>query len=254
MWLRLPLLVSLLWLSYVRGLLDTFVNTPRRLQLRSQLIVAARAKDEPAVLRLIDELAPLNPTKIPTAGLGGGGTGAPPLDGLWTLLFTNARDAEAPARTENRLGAFGGKDAIAAGVQIATGQRIDAMSGLCTNFIAASGEKRPFDRLEIDIRMTALTPQRVRLDFERGRAQNERAPLPPLRDVAFAFPPPGLGDFLCALRGRDPAIEPQAFFDILYIDDQIRFHRTGEGKVFVQARGESAAGPRNGATVGPLAR
>ena len=44
------------------------------------------------------------------------------------------------------------------------------------------------------------------------------------------------GDLVARLRGRDPSTEPPAFFDVLYLDDALRCHRTGEGKVFVQAR------------------
>ncbi len=76
----------------------------------------------------------------------------------------------------------------------------------------------------------------MRLDFLKGRVQNARAPLPFLKDVTFNFPPATVSDFVARLRGQDPNVEPQAYFDILYIDDELRAHRTGEGKVFVQAR------------------
>ena len=72
------------------------------------------------------------------------------------------------------------------------------------------------DKVEIDIKMTALTRSRVRLDFVRGRAMNSRAPLEFLRDVTFAFPPPVVGDTLSRLRGRDPSIEPPAYFGMSF--------------------------------------
>lgn len=210
----------------------------KRTSLKKQLIKAAEAKDESLVMSLVDELAAFNPTDFATYGLGGfgGGSGeAAPLNGEWRLLYTNAQDAEAPARTEKQTGG----DAVAEGVQVTTGQRIDAAKGECVNFIKLSGDspKRPFDELEITIKMTALTPTRVRLDFQRGRAQNERAPFEFLKDVTFRFPPAIVGDVLSRFRGKDPSIEPSAYFDVLYIDQQIRAHRTGEGKIFVQMRG-----------------
>ena len=96
--------------------------------------------------------------------------------------------------------------------------------------------KRPFDEFEITIQMTPLSDRRVRLDFIKGTALNENAPLPFLKESTFRFPPPSFGDVLARLRGLDPAVEPQAYFDILYIDDEIRAHQTGEGKIFVQRR------------------
>ena len=120
---------------------------------------------------------------------------------------------------------------------VTTGQRIRGETGLCTNFISLEGEKRPFDQLEIEIQMTPLTESRVRLDFLRGRAKNANAPLPFLRDFSFNFLPLWVGDFLCFLRGRNPQTDPPAYFDVLYLDNELRVHQTGEGKVFVQTRG-----------------
>ena len=221
----------------------------KRASLKKQLIKAANEKDECLVIQLVEELSELNPTKCPTFGLGGfAGTGrddeamstsmTPPLDGEWRLLFTNAKDAEAPARTEKKKEkqAGGFDDEVREGVDITTGQRINADAGECINYIYATGEKRPFDQLEITIKMTALSPTRVRLDFQRGRAMNENAPLPFLKDFRFSFPPALVGDVLARLKGKDPRVEPPAFFDVLYLDDQIRAHRTGEGKIFVQMR------------------
>jgi len=212
----------------------------QRLDLKKKLMKAAEAKDEALVLSLVDQLSQLNPTAIPTNGLMGYNDAAPskaPLNGAWKLLYTNAKDAEAPARTEkNSNQKFG--DEVAQGVQVKTGQTIDAASGECINFIKLSGdeEKRPFDQLEITIQMTPISDSRVRLDFMSGRALNDKAPLPFLKDFKFNFPPKGLNDLLAILKGRDPKVEPQTYFDILYIDNEVRAHRTGEGKLFVQRR------------------
>lgn len=223
------------------------VASLKRSDLKRKLIQAANRKDETAVLDLVDQLAAFNPTECPTLGLQGYKTTSSsntksPLNGKWRLLFTNAKDAEAPARTEkNKKGEpFG--DAVKSGVDVRTGQRIDAAKGECVNFIQLGNNnplddaKLPFDRLDITIQMTPLTDTRVRLDFQKGRVQNPNAPLPALRDFRFSFPPAAFGDFLARLRGKDPKIEPPAFFDVLYIDNDLRAHRTGEGKIFVQQR------------------
>jgi len=225
----------------------------QRINVKKKLINAAEAKDEPLILSLVEELSQLNPTPIPTLGLMGYNSNneivlsskiKAPLDGAWKLLFSNAKDAEAPARTEKskeKTATF--DDEVAKGIQVKTGQRINASIGECVNYIQLSGEnettegkKRPFDQLEITIKMTPLTDTRVRLDFLKGRALNSNAPLSFLKDFTFNFPPPAFGDFLARTRGLDPTVEPQAYFDILYIDDEIRVHRTGEGKIFVQRR------------------
>jgi hypothetical protein len=221
------------------------VTSLKRSDLKRKLIQAANRKDEAAVLSLVDQLAEVNPTKCPTLGLQGYKASSSnvkaPLNGKWRLLFTNARDAEAPARTEKNKKEEPFGDAVASGVEVRTGQRIDAAKGECINFIqlgssASEGAKLPFDRLDITIQMTPLTDTRVRLDFLKGRVQNPNAPLPALRDFRFQFPPAAFGDFLARLRGKDPKIEPPAFFDVLYIDNDLRAHRTGEGKIFVQQR------------------
>ena len=83
----------------------------KRASLKKQLIKAANEKDEQLVMQLVEELSELNPTKFPTRGLGGytgqddkvvDSSTSAPLDGEWRLLFTNAKDAEAPARTEKK--------------------------------------------------------------------------------------------------------------------------------------------------------
>ena len=224
----------------------------QRGDLKRKLIQAANAKDEALVLSLVEQLATLNPTRVPTLGLQGyknTPASKAPLNGKWKLLYTNARDAEAPARTErNQRGEpFG--DAVASGVQVRTGQQIDAATGECVNFIrlnsaTATVDKKktprlPFDRLDITIQMTPLSDTRVRLDFLKGRVQNPNAPLSVLRDVSFQFPPAAVGDFVVRLRGKNPFIEPPAYFDVLYIDQELRAHRTGEGKIFVQQRDKS---------------
>mmetsp|Transcript_11703 Transcript_11703/g.21897 ORF Transcript_11703/g.21897 Transcript_11703/m.21897 type:complete len:265 (+) Transcript_11703:130-924(+) len=210
----------------------------KRTNLKRQIEKAAAENNESLVISLVNELSRFNdPTFVPTRGLLGYNGGDPsnaPLNGKWKLLYTNAKDAEAPARTKkNPKKAFGNE--VADGIQVKTGQRIDAATGECVNFIKLTGEKRPFDQLEITIQMAPLSDTRVRLDFLKGRALNEKA-LPFLRDFRFSFPPPVLNDLIAILRGKDPKVEPQTYFDVLYLDQDFRAHRTGEGKYFVQKR------------------
>lgn len=225
------------------NVLNPFTTPLQRAALKKQLIEAASKKDEEGVLALVGPLSLFNPTACATLGLKGY-KGAPPskapLNGRWKLLYTNARDAEAPARTEKNKKEEPFGDAVATGVTVSTGQKIEADVGKCTNFIQLSSnedrKKLPFDRLDISIEMTPVSDSRVRLDFQQGRVQNPNAPLPFLRDFEFQFPPAFIGDFLVRLRGKDPKVEPYTYFDILYIDQNLRVHRTGEGKIFVQQR------------------
>lgn len=237
---------------------NIFVNVRSQFQrndLKRKLISATKQKekDESLIFSLVEELSKFNPTDCPTQGLAGyndevgrGGKKSSPLDGSWRLLYTNAKDAEAPARTEKDSSEKFG-DTVKSGIEVSTGQVIDAMKGECVNFIALEGtsgdddddesnNKKPFDRLEITIKMTPLNDTRVRLDFLRGRALNSNAPFSFLCDFTFSFPPAVVGDILATIRGKDFRVEPQAYFDILYIDDQLRAHRTGEGKIFIQER------------------
>jgi hypothetical protein len=214
------------------------LRTIKRTSLKRQIEKAAVDNDEALVISLVNELSQFNDsTFVPTKGLlryNGGDPSNAPLNGRWKLLYTNAKDAEAPARTKkNPEKVFGNE--VAAGIQVKTGQRIDASTGECVNFIKLTGDARPFDQLEITIKMTPLSDTRVRLDFLKGRALNEKA-LPFLRDFRFSFPPPVLNDWIAILQGKDPRVEPQTYFDVLYLDKDFRAHRTGEGKYFVQQR------------------
>ena len=231
----------------------SFLAPVQRIDLKRKLIQAANAKDEALVLSLVEQLATLNPTTVPTLGLQGyknAPASKAPLNGKWKLLYTNARDAEAPARTEKNQQDEPFGDAVASGVEVQTGQQIDAATGQCINFIRLSSatatndskntrKQLPFDRLDITIQMTPLSDTRVRLDFLKGRVQNPKAPLSALRDVSFQFPPVALGNFLTRVRGKNPLVEPPAYFDVVYIDQDLRAHRTGEGKIFVQQRDKS---------------
>jgi hypothetical protein len=247
------------------SILQAPLSQIQRNTLKKKLIKAASQKDEEQILTLVTELSKLNPTPIPTLGLMGyKGNGdnisnnaksknmAAPLNGRWELLYTNAKDAESPARTKrNKNEAFG--DEVEQGIDVKTGQIINAELGQCVNYIQLSSsssslevkednsnEKKknqpPFDKLEITIQMTPLSNNRVRLDFIKGKAWNENAIFSFLKTFEFYFPPPSFGDVLARLRGLDPSIEPQAYFDVLYIDEEIRAHRTGEGKIFIQKR------------------
>jgi len=180
-----------------------------------------------------------NPSDEPTALLGDKINGAlAPLNGTWALLFTTAADASFS------------KDSKRGEAKIRN--VVDGVRGTVTNVIefGVGGEKPPaLKRLEVVIRATAASKSRVELQFRYVRAVLNRFFFFPLfgRTLTLYIPVPGpfitrcivfasrVVKFLKFGRG-EVKVPPKAYFDVLYLDKDLRIHKTGEDNLFVQAR------------------
>jgi len=197
------------------GELDKNTRAPANLK---EVWVPAVLEAAEGVERAIEALAPLSPTTDPTRLLGTVEGNRCPLDGAWRNLWTTAGDAYfSPNSTRG--------DAAVYNV-------IDGSSGSVTNFIDfASGAQ-----FRVLLKATAQSATRVALRFRFVKISPPKPLLWGLiRTITIPVPGPFITRVLTLLR-RGPKKPPSAYFDILYLDDEIRVHRTGQGNLFVQRR------------------
>ena len=177
-----------------------------------------------AVAALVDALAPLNPTPAALDGWRGrGGRATCALDGRWALRFTNAADAT-----------FKRDDARGAAT---TSQTIDSAAGLFVNRVDfdGAGKLRGF---RVEVEGEALGDVDMRLVFKRVRLLR-RSRFPRLfGTITIPLPNPRrLRKFSRGLLGKKvDETDRGAGFTLLYVDDDVRMHRTFDGLLFVQER------------------
>ena len=127
---------------------------------------------------------------------------------------------------------------------------VDAASGKTTNIIEFTARDHPafratrhtpppppLESLKVVLKATAVSPTRVELIFRWVRARLNvklfgrwRVPL------TLLLPVPGPFFTRLAFLFRRSKRPPPAYFDVLYLDDDLRVHKTGQGNLFVQQR------------------
>ena len=133
--------------------------------------------------------------------------------------------------------------------QATVSNRVDAKSGRTTNIIeftgrdhpafraTRSGTKRPpLQSLNVVLACKAASPTRVELVFKYVKPRINLKLFGRSFGVTLVVPVPGpfLTRLLFLFRPRKKV--PTAYFDVLYLDDDLRVHRTGQGNLFVQQR------------------
>ncbi|KAL1508484.1 hypothetical protein AB1Y20_004585 [Prymnesium parvum] len=181
-----------------------------------------------SVIRAIQLLEPLNPTPDATKFFGTVEGTRCPLHGSWVNLFTTAADATF-SKTSKR------GDARASNT-------VDGVRGRiwnCIDFIPPSnGSSTPLEQLRVLLAAKAVSPTRIEIAFRLVKARVNRFFGLPLfgRRLTLTFPVPGpfLTRILFAFRKNKKP--PPAFFEIIYLDETLRVHKTGQGAFFVQQR------------------
>jgi len=188
------------------------------------------------VLSICQWLSKVSPIEEPTKYLGDKENGAlAPLNGAWKLLFTTAADA-----TFSKNSTRGGAKAQ---------NVVDAAKGTITNIVdfesKDDGTEPVLKQLKVVIKAIAAGPKRVELQFRYVKVL-----LTKLLFFKFKWslyiPVPAEFITRCIVFfsrifkfGRKSVKKvPKAYFDVLYLDDQLRIHKTGEDNFFVQAREE----------------
>lgn len=162
----------------------------------------------------VEELAAQTPTEAPASGMRLGS--ASPLDGRWRLRFTTAADAKPPGVGE-------------------TFQEV--REGVIVNVLEFPAPS-PLERIEVCLEGCEQQPARVGLVFDRVRTRWREPQWFAFwkRETELVFPRPGsfIAEVLARLTNADR--ESGAYFDVLFLDDELRIHRTKEGNVFIQTR------------------
>lgn len=221
------------------GEIDQKSRAPRKLDFYTVSERVGKAAD--AIFETVEELSEVNPTTAATEGLGDKNyAGNPPLDGPWNLLFSTAADAN--FSKDSKRG-----DATA-------GNIVEARRGKMTNVIkfAPSTDKdgnpkpKAVDELRVRLAATAEGPNRVSIVFRYVAVKFTKFFFLPLRWTLYIpVPAPVIGKIVIAasnlknrlLRNKtEPRKPPKGFFDVLFLDRELRVHKTGESNFFVQAR------------------
>ena len=197
------------------GELDKKSRAPADLRnvWRGRVRVAATTVED-----AIKALALRNPPADATKLLGTVEGALCPLHGAWRNVWTTAADASfSPNSTRG--------DAAVYNV-------VDGLSGQVTNHIDfLSGAQ-----FRVVLRATALSPQRVGLRFRFVKVSPPKPILGLIRTIVLPVPGPFITRVL-SLLGRGPKEgPPPAYFDVIYLDDELRVHVTGQGNLFVQQR------------------
>lgn len=215
------------------GELDRKTRAPQKVDFYSISERVGKAAD--AILTTCDELALQNPTANATMYLGDPQEGHKcKLDGEWKLLFSTAADATFS------------KDSKRGDATVK--QVVDARKGKITNSISFLGSGKNdttnpplVEELNVVIRAKAESNARVSLVFRYAKVIFSRflfwrVRWPLYIPVPATFITRLLVLFYRIFRKGSTKAPPKAYFDVQYLDDELRIHKTGEANVFVQAR------------------
>jgi hypothetical protein len=217
------------------GELDKDTRTPSKVDYYSISPAVGRAADD--VIDVCYQLADVSPTEEPTLYLGDKKKGyMAPLNGPWKLLFTTAADATFSKNSKRG----------SARVQ----NIVDAARGTITNVIdfdkKDDGTEPALKQLNVVIGAKASNKDRVELQFRYAKAILTRFFFVPLfgRTLTLYIPVPAAFITRCIVffsrlfrLGRKGAKKvPKAYFDVIYLDSDLRIHKTGEDNLYIQAR------------------
>ena len=229
------------------GEIDKKTRAPQKVDFYTISEDVGKAADE--VMDITSELEKCSPTDHPTEFLGDKEQGdKAPLNGEWKLLFTTAADANfsknskrGSASVKNVVDAC--KGSITNVIEFQGGSAADSAAD--DDATTTSTKKEPLVKsLNVVIGAKPASKSRVGLQFKYAkvvfsrffglkRQWNLYIPVPaPLITRLIVF-------FSRVFRfGKkvDKKVPPKAYFDVLYLDDELRIQRTGEDNLFVQAK------------------
>ena len=144
-----------------------------------------------------------------------------PLTGEWSNLWTTAADATFDSKSERGAAKVSNV--------------VDARKGRITNVIQFTDPESKADKLRVRLTAKAVGARRLELTFRWVCVTFKKRLFGLFRSVYVPLVP---ATFLARLIFLfRPKIKPATpFFDLLYLDDELRVQKTGEGNVFVQKR------------------
>jgi len=183
------------------------------------------------VIELANELGAFSPETAPLEHFGTPRGAECLLHGTWKLQFTTAADATFSRNTSRG-------DAEVSNI-------VDAVRGTVTNCIDfkanPDGDAPACEQLRVQLTASAESGSRVALVFRLVKARLTRFFGLSLgrRRLTLTLPVPGplITRIISFFTRRPP---PKPYFDIIYLDHELRVHRTGEGNLFVQRKAETS--------------
>ena len=193
--------------------------------------VGNKAKE---ILEVCNQLSAYSPINDPTRYIGDKENGEmAPLNGPWKSLFTTAADANFSKNSKRG----------AAKVQ----NIVNATKGTITNVIdflpKEDGSEPVLKQLNVVIKATAVNAKRIELQFKYAKAILTKFLWFKVK-WALYIPVPGPFITRCIVFlsrifkfGKKGAKKvPKGYFDVLFLDNDLRVHKTGEDNVFVQGK------------------
>jgi hypothetical protein len=190
-----------------------------------------------AMRSLVDEieeiassLSAINPTENPLLGWKGYG-GVPsydaPLDGFWKLRFTTAADAT--FRPGKRGPAF-------------TYQIANATAGFLLNCVEFRENPGTLENFRVEVEGVPVSDSRLNLIFRRVVVERKSR----LSRLTFPFPDFRAFARLNPFRRR---VTTPVSLEVVYIDEDIRIHKTRENNYFIHSRAYQGWDPNVGWTL-----
>ncbi|KAH8073681.1 PAP fibrillin [Aureococcus anophagefferens] len=144
-----------------------------------------------------------------------------PLDGAWNNLWTTAADATFDEKTERGAARVSNV--------------VEARRGKITNIIAFESPASKVETLKVRLSAKPVGGARLELNFRYVKVTFRKRLLGLFKSIFIPVPAAFITRVLFLFR---PAKKPSVpFFDLLYLDADLRVQRTGEGNGFVQRRG-----------------
>jgi hypothetical protein len=184
------------------------------------------------VMTVADKLADINLCDEPTKYIGDKVNGTlAPLNGPWKLLFTTAADASFSSNSTRG----------SAKVQnVVSGDR-----GIITNIVQFNNNSSKVQELNVVIKATATSKSRVELNFLYAKVILSKFLW--IKRFPIYIPVPALFITRCVkiiqrvlkflrIRKKDVTKTPKGYFDVVYLDKDLRIHKTGENNLFIQAK------------------
>ncbi|KAJ8604084.1 hypothetical protein CTAYLR_001795 [Chrysophaeum taylorii] len=204
------------------GELDKESRTPNNLVAARKYYevseAAGKAADDvvAAVHNLEASTSPIEPTRF-FGTVEGAACG---LHGGWAQLFTTAADATFDAKSKRG-------DAEVCNV-------VDARKGEITNVIQFKAPNRTVDQLRVRLTAKPTSANKVELVFRTVRVRFAKRFLGIFKQILLPVPALAISRLFFLFRPNKRPKQP--FFEVLYLDDDLRVQRTGDGNLFVQRR------------------
>jgi len=186
----------------------------------TRMLEVGKAGD--AIISIAEELSKLSPTSMPTYGWKGYGGGSPDdckLGGKWKLIFTTAADASFSESSKRG--------------EISTSQEVDPNIGTLTNVI--DFERGKAKGFRVVVAGEAVADDEIELSFRRVEIVRESRFPRLFGRIVFPIPAK-LFRLLNRSLSNGKASPRGPYFQLQYIDDDLRMHKTGEGNWFIQKR------------------